>query len=65
MFRAPCWALAKSASGNSKLFLGQVALGSSECFISSERRGGAGVSSPGEESGGFQAAVYPAVPLGA
>jgi hypothetical protein len=35
-----------------------------QCFISSERGGGAGVSSPGQ-SGGFKAAVYPAVPLGA
>ena len=30
-----------------------------------KEEGGAGVSSPGEQSGGFQAAVYPAVPLGA
>ena len=35
------------------------------CIISSKRRGGAGVSSPGEQSGCFQAAVYLAVPLGA
>ena len=52
MYGAPCWSTTQSAVHYGK-FWGQLALGSTECTLPDEGRGGAGVGAPGEHSSSF------------